>query len=125
MKQELNDQALQQVIQIVAGTKDFMIEQAPQLAKEMIAYEIWESKFLIGIGLTLLTIGLVLIISGILSHRKQKSDYVSESQFVRFAIGGIATVIAVCMTMVNLTSLKAVEISPRAYIVKKILSAAK
>jgi len=106
--------------------KELVLEQAPDVVRQWLAWELWSHVFL-GILASIL-----LLVCGIsmkrLSHWLSKQEGTSEAEFVGFfggtffCIGGIACTIAV---LVNCYTACHVAIAPKAYLMAYLIDAVK
>lgn len=88
------DQLLDFVAQAASGTKDFVIEQAPMVAREIVAYTFWTSAIAVGFGL------LCLVVACAMARWTYRSFNDSTTNDGREAIGLVLAIFATASALV-------------------------
>lgn len=125
----MNEEKLNQLLDFLVTTlhqaKDFTAEQAPQVVKEFLAFEVWNTKYNLGIGCASVGIGFLLVIASYFARLKanQLTRSNCDYDFLSFIAGAfaiIALLIGVITLCINFKNLKQIEIAPRVYMLQKL-----
>ena len=110
---ELTQQTIVGLLDFVTATKDFVIEQAPLYAQELIAWNIWD-------GVVCGTVCLALFITSIYSIFKGGSTIDEEWGVPCVIIGVVMSFATLIIGMANYRSAIAAAVAPRVVIVEHI-----
>jgi len=116
MSQEILNKFLTEMGELLKSAKDFTVDQAPQVAKEILRYNLASSVayFLLGVAL------LVAAAKTFKVLRKFQDDAGDYDVLPIFAWGAyILSIIAgVCMFFCNLSSILKITLAPRLYLIE-------
>ena len=125
MSEEIKEN-ISELLEFVNQTKDFAVEQAPLLIKELIQFTIYESIFNL---VTVALIGVTFIICGYLVKRNWDYLYEKDWGAVIMPVGMIAIVIYMTvgsiLTYESTSNLIKANYAPRLLIIEKLTGAIK
>lgn len=108
----LSEELLKQILEIVKGTKDFVVAESPSIVREFINWEIWKNTF----GLCVFGgFAVVMIFLGFLWIKDSWGD-VNPAGIVLLIIGFICLIGSLCC----MVDLKKIQMAPKVYMIDAI-----
>lgn len=113
---ENTEQLTDFLLQTMRETKTFAAEQAPEVAKEMLSYGLWDAK----LGVIFCTIMLLSAIAMAFGWKyAAKKDY--EGWMILASIGTCSLALFGSVGLIcNYSIIKKIELAPKAYIIEKL-----
>lgn len=99
----------------ILETKDFVKEQAPDVARQMLEFGAYDAKLSIVVAIIFLILGLCLLVYGI-TH----SDDGDFLPFMSGFIGGFMALSSMFAIPCSYSTLKKIELAPKAYLIEKL-----
>ena len=116
---ELKKELTKEVLDIIRDGKDFVKEQAPELAKDTIGEGVFDAKFGLIIGGILLLAAIIMLNIGILQPLKSYGS-LTDLAFAMYLLSGIAGVIGIAFFICNFYSLMIIKKFPKLYLYRKL-----
>lgn len=108
------------LLSTLSETKDFIVEQAPDYVRQMLEFAAFEHKMYLVIYSLLFLISLATLINGVRLAMKPVIDDTIEIIIPSFMIGGVATILFLCLSINRFVQLKKLEIAPKIYLMEQI-----
>ena len=119
MSEELLNDALRGVMETVRETKDFVLEQAPEIVQQLVTYHYIYSLCCVLAGVLFILLSVSLIGYGVFNGIKCRWDDKKCEKYLPFIIiGCIASVPGIATFFVNLPYFLKVSLAPKVFILE-------
>lgn len=117
----MTDEIIKQLLEYINQSKDFVLEQAPDLINEILTYEKYSSIYQIIIFFSVLIISLSYFYNQFPLER-DKFDFVKTEYLFKACISGFITFVCTGATISNLIKLVKIYTAPKYFLIEFILN---
>jgi hypothetical protein len=119
----MNDSNLNEVLdwllQTAKSAEAFVVDQSPEVARQIIALGYWKSLMGIGLGLLMVLVGIILLILWWIRYVNRESEY-DDGPLGWLMAGIITTLSGIVGTAINLDDYIAVRVAPKVYLIDEL-----
>ncbi len=113
--EEIGKDLAKELLTMLKSTKEFVIEQAPDVVQQLIAYSTVESSICLFVSLVIVVVGASLIRSGLKSLKKDKYD---DFAMICVVAGSISGVVGLTAITINSMALAKVLVAPKIFLIE-------
>lgn len=111
----MNEAVAKELLNWLQGTRTFVLDQAPDLAKEIVAWGRVESALGILLGLIFVGVTFGLSYQG---HKIWLKDNLADCLILFWVFGVIVGIVGICITLCNLSTWAQATFAPKIYLLE-------